>query len=87
MKNMTPQAILLIKELLVLTMKLRPWTDVVSQNSFTVFSNIMTPKKKMSTFLTQRTKSLISTLHTLAKTEIIYPKKYEGKSSNGAHIR
>ena len=47
---MTAQAILLIRELLVLTMKLRPWTDVVSQNSFIVFFNIMPPKKKMSTF-------------------------------------
>ena len=49
-RNITNQAILLIRELLVLTMKLRPWTDVVSQNSFIVFFNIMPPKKKMSTF-------------------------------------
>ena len=42
---MTLQAILLIRELLLLTIKLRPWTDVVSQNSFMGSSNIMTPKK------------------------------------------
>ena len=42
-KNMTNQAILLTRELSALTMKPRPWIDVVSQNSFRVLSNIMDP--------------------------------------------
>ena len=42
-KNMTNQAILLTRELSALTMKPRPWIDVVSQNSFMVLSNIMDP--------------------------------------------
>ena len=45
-KNMTAQAILLIRELLASTMELRPWIDVFWQNSFRTPCTMMTPKKE-----------------------------------------
>jgi hypothetical protein len=45
--NMTNQANLLIRELLVSTMELRPWIDVFWQNSFRMVFTIMNTKKKM----------------------------------------